>query len=248
MRRKLLLLIATALLPFAAAVMATAYFLGVTIAPLTPSYVHTTGTVTGQRAHLYKGNDACSLTISFILNGQPEQEGFESGNGCNASPQPGTQLRLTVNPSNAKDLMVLGRGYFGEYEPYYVGFMGLIVIGTLSLYLAVPAFSYRRARKLLSKGLSWREITVTVKSRQRGRGGATLILESEDVAGKSRVFVLSHSGNGPWRPYPKPSEKLEFALLSDGTSSALLSIAGDHRLWIAGLSVPTSFELRAMGL
>lgn len=248
LQRRLFVAVAVTLTGFAAAVMIAAYVLGSAIAPFTPSYIHTAGTVISQSPHRFKGGDACRLTLAFALDGQQDQATFETGTNCKGSPQPGSRVQISVNPDNPKDLVVLGNGYFPEQRPWLMGFIGVMWTGLAGLYLWPAASAYRRSRRLFSNGSSWRELTARVRSRSRYKGGTTLVLEAEDVMGTMKTFVLGHNGNGPWKPPPRPGDTLTFALLADGKSTALLSVANDSRLRLVGLSVPNNFELRAMGL
>lgn len=246
LRRSLRISVATAGMGFAAVVMFFAYSLGSVIAPFTASYQHIDGTVTGLVHVDSRADRQCTLTIAFALAGGQFQGTSSGPVACATAPPAGTVLQIAVDPRVPQDVHVVDPRSNAGAWPWLVGFGAIAVIGASGVYLRAKATTYRRVRRLASLGPDWHELTAVMKG-HLDRGGDTLLLEAEDTAGASRLFLLSYRGQRPWRPLPRSGDRLEFAVATDGTGVSILSTAGDPRLWLVRLYVPNNTELRAMG-
>jgi hypothetical protein len=247
LRLRLRRIMAALVCAFVVTVIITGFQLDTAFAPFRSGAVHTSGIVTSQEVYQHKGRDTCNLGIAFTLNGQQLHSTVDSGNECSTSLLPGEQVQLTLSPNNPLDIAVLGHGYPREDQWQGVVFMGIIVGGGLGIRLLMSVSSYRRTRRLFADGTQRHEVTATVQARTKLKDRRIFSLNALDTTGRSQTFTMTLRDEEAWRPVPQTGDTLTFALLSDGTANAVISIEGAMPSLVK-LAVPNNFQLRATGL
>ena len=247
LRWRLLCSLALTLVVFSGVVMFFAYTLGSAIAPYTAES-HVQGTVTGLQPFESKTQTLCHISMDYELSGQHQHGATTYGVDCTTAPKTGSQWQIAVDPTKPQVITIVDSRFSQDTRAWMIGFAAIAFTCMAAMYFVPAAIMYRRARRLVVRGPGWRELTATVASSVTGRRtGTTLIFEADDVTGHRRTFTLWQFGSLPWKPTPMPGEQLTFALLSDGSSYALLSTPENPRLRMVRVQVPTDFELRAMG-
>ncbi|MDP9903098.1 DUF3592 domain-containing protein [Arthrobacter bambusae] len=247
LRRSMLLAITFFALAITAVVIVAGFGLIAALAPFTAGSVRTTGQVTSQHPYYYKHSDQCTLGITFALSGQHQNTTVETGKLCKASLPLGTQVQLALNPDNPNDVAVLGHGFTREGAWQGVVIMGLVAITLLVGFLLARVRRYRHAKRLFYHGTRWHELSPTVHAVSRNGSSTWLRLVAQDTMENTRIFTMAFHGRLHWRKL-RPGDPLELALLADGGAYAVVTVKGEERLYLARLSVPDNFQLRAMGL
>ncbi|MGO4249456.1 DUF3592 domain-containing protein [Paenarthrobacter sp. RAF54_2] len=227
---------------------AAGFGLGAALAPLAAGALRVEGVVTSQQASRFKGNDYCTLEITYTLDGQLRHAAVESGRACAASAQTGTPVHLALNPNNTEDVVLQGYDYPRENAWKGIAVMAPMAMVTLVVFMVVVARSYYSTTRLfMYEAKSWRELSVTVRARMDGREGTTLFLEAKDTSGDDRIFSMFYRRPG-LRPKPRTDDVVELRVLSDRGARAVITVNGDARIHSVTLAVPSSFQRRSMGL
>lgn len=253
LRRRLVALVALSGVLFTGVAVTAGVAFSWAMIPIWGSHVHVPATVTSQYGYykrdIYALNGHhCIIGLQYVLDGGPRTASSDTHTTCGGSPSSGTPVMISVYQENTIAPIIDGYYTFQSSLPGMVGLLGLGGVVGFGYLFGLIALSYWRARQVGHSGASWRQLTATVKRLERIRSWTTVTLEAEDTTAGRRVFQIRYSFNAPGLESLDPHGTLHLTMLSNGGNTVFLGTPGSRNIKVGYLSVPNTFELRALGL
>ncbi|WP_147429557.1 hypothetical protein [Arthrobacter oryzae] len=220
--------------------------------PVWGSHVKVPATVTSQYGY-YKRDiysvdgHHCIVGLQYALDGRPITASSDTHTTCKGSPSSGSTVTISVYQENTVDPIIDGYYTFQSSLPGMVGLLGLGWVFGSGYLLVLVGVSYWGARRIGEGESSWRQVTATVKQLEKFRSSTTVTLEAEDVTGALRIFRIRYSFRSPWLE-SSPQGTVSLTMLGNGGDRLLFAPPGSRNVKVGYVSVPSQFELRALGL